>query len=221
MMHIGTQRRRNLCPKKSNLLSYLSGALAPMLVGAALLYTGEITYAAPCTGPGAPSNTQTQCLTAIALPTPLTSFDISFINPDRGEYYLGDRSAKGVDVIDTSRLTFMRVVGSDKPFTGVVLNAAGTGVNNAASGPAGVASHGRWLYVGDGNSTLHVIDLDSPDASATKQVIPTGGKGLSGLFNERDDNRAHGRDERRSVQAFYEGQTFMYEIVKLLAKGAE
>lgn len=49
--------------------------------------------------------------------------------------------------------------------------------------------------------------------------IPT--YGMSSLFQERDDVRAHGRDERLSVKSFYEGQTFMYELIKLLAKGAE
>ena len=44
--------------------------------------------------------------------------------------------------------------------------------------------------------------------------------GLSGIFNERDDNRAHGRDERMLVRSYFEGQTFMYEIVKALAKPA-
>jgi acetylornithine deacetylase/succinyl-diaminopimelate desuccinylase-like protein len=43
---------------------------------------------------------------------------------------------------------------------------------------------------------------------------------LSGLFNERDDNRAHGRDERMMMRSYFEGQTFMYEIVKALAKPA-
>jgi acetylornithine deacetylase/succinyl-diaminopimelate desuccinylase-like protein len=28
----------------------------------------------------------------------------------------------------------------------------------------------------------------------------------------------HGRDERMSVQSFYEGQTFLYELVKALSK---
>jgi hypothetical protein len=162
--------------KQSNLFAYLSGAITPALLGVASLATAGVAVAAPCTGPGAPSNTQTRCLTAIQLPVPLTSFDISFVNPQRGEYYLGDRSGKGVDVIDTVHLTFSRTVGLDKPFQGVVLNKAGTGVNNAVSGPAGVATHGRWLYAGDGDSTLHVIDLDDPSASVTKQVIPTGGK---------------------------------------------
>jgi acetylornithine deacetylase/succinyl-diaminopimelate desuccinylase-like protein len=45
--------------------------------------------------------------------------------------------------------------------------------------------------------------------------IPT--YGVQGLFGERDDFRAHGRDERMGVQAFYEGQTFMYELVKSLS----
>jgi len=45
--------------------------------------------------------------------------------------------------------------------------------------------------------------------------IPT--YGVSGLFGERDDNRAHGRDERMMVTSFYEGQTFLYELVKALS----
>ena len=42
--------------------------------------------------------------------------------------------------------------------------------------------------------------------------IPT--YGVQGLFMEQNDFRAHGRDERMSVQAFYEGQTFLYDLVK-------
>jgi hypothetical protein len=135
-----------------------------------------MAVAAPCTGPGAPSNTQTKCVTAILVPgIQLKSFDISFVNPQRAEFYLADRASKGVDVIDTRLLKFERTVGLDKPFKGIVLNGAGTAVNNNASGPAGVVSHGRWLYAGDGDSSIHVIDLDAPPASATKQVLFTGG----------------------------------------------
>jgi acetylornithine deacetylase/succinyl-diaminopimelate desuccinylase-like protein len=43
--------------------------------------------------------------------------------------------------------------------------------------------------------------------------------GVQGLFSERDDNRAHGRDERMPARSFYEGQTFLYELVKELAGG--
>jgi acetylornithine deacetylase/succinyl-diaminopimelate desuccinylase-like protein len=45
--------------------------------------------------------------------------------------------------------------------------------------------------------------------------IPT--YGVQGFFNERDDNRAHGRDERMLVRSYYEGQTFLYELVKTLS----
>jgi acetylornithine deacetylase/succinyl-diaminopimelate desuccinylase-like protein len=48
--------------------------------------------------------------------------------------------------------------------------------------------------------------------------IPT--YGIQGFFFDRDDIRFHGRDERMSVQSFYEGQTFLYELVKSLAKNS-
>jgi acetylornithine deacetylase/succinyl-diaminopimelate desuccinylase-like protein len=45
--------------------------------------------------------------------------------------------------------------------------------------------------------------------------IPT--YGVSGFFGDRDDVRAHGRDERMNVNSFYEGQEFLYQLVKDLA----
>jgi acetylornithine deacetylase/succinyl-diaminopimelate desuccinylase-like protein len=44
--------------------------------------------------------------------------------------------------------------------------------------------------------------------------------GVSGLFGDIEDNRAHGRDERMKVESFYEGQEFLYRLVKDLATGA-
>ena len=50
----------------------------PMLVGAGALATSGAAFAAPCTGPGAPTNTETKCLTAVQIPgNPLRSYDIS------------------------------------------------------------------------------------------------------------------------------------------------
>ena len=46
--------------------------------------------------------------------------------------------------------------------------------------------------------------------------IPT--YGVQGFFQDRDDVRAHGRDERMLVRSFYEGQTFLYEFVKALSQ---
>jgi acetylornithine deacetylase/succinyl-diaminopimelate desuccinylase-like protein len=41
--------------------------------------------------------------------------------------------------------------------------------------------------------------------------------GVSGLFAELNDNRAHGRDERVGVPQFYESLQFLYVLVKRLA----
>ena len=49
--------------------------------------------------------------------------------------------------------------------------------------------------------------------------IPT--YGVQGIFIDRDDVRFHGRDERIYVQSFYEGQAFLYELVKELSTGAK
>ena len=45
--------------------------------------------------------------------------------------------------------------------------------------------------------------------------IPT--YGISCMFFERNDNRAHGKDERAGVQDFYDGVEFNYEFIKQLA----
>src|SRR4029077_18148488 len=143
---------------KNKLRTHLYSSVGPvLLVAISLSTTGAV--AAPCTGPGAPTNTQTKCLTAVQIPgNPLRSFDISWVNPDRAEMYFADRSNAGIDVIDTQTLHFKRTISG---FVGVVLNGSGA-VDNNHSGPDGVTSHGRWLYAGDGNSTLKVIDLNAP-----------------------------------------------------------
>jgi acetylornithine deacetylase/succinyl-diaminopimelate desuccinylase-like protein len=44
--------------------------------------------------------------------------------------------------------------------------------------------------------------------------------GVQGFFMDRDDIRFHGRDERMGVESFYEGQAFLYELVKRLSESA-
>jgi len=41
--------------------------------------------------------------------------------------------------------------------------------------------------------------------------------GIQGFFFTPDDIRFHGRDERMPIQSFYEGQAFLYDLVKRLA----
>jgi hypothetical protein len=124
-----------------------------------------------------PLTTQTKCIQAVAISGhALLSYDISFFSTQRNEYYLADRSNSGIDVIGfnaiTNRWEWKRILGG---FVGVVLNGAHTAVNNNVSGPDGVAVHGKWLYAGDGDSTLKVFDLDAPTATALKNTIGTGG----------------------------------------------
>ena len=154
---------------RSKLLACLPGAVAAMSL-AATSANAACVFTPPLT-------TQTKCVTAIAIPgNPLRSFDISFVNEKRSEYYFADRSNAAVQVIDIKTLTWKRSLGG---FVGVVLGSPnppphGT-VNNNLSGPDGVTSHGRWLYAGDGDSTVKVFDLEAPPALALKQVVPTGG----------------------------------------------
>jgi acetylornithine deacetylase/succinyl-diaminopimelate desuccinylase-like protein len=41
--------------------------------------------------------------------------------------------------------------------------------------------------------------------------------GVSGIFSDIDDNRAHGRDERIPVESFYEGLEFLYRLTRDLS----
>jgi hypothetical protein len=141
------------------LVSYFSGTVAVTLLGVVSLIQSSPAMAA-CSGPGAPTMGHTRCLAAILIPgNPLQSFDISSVNPDRAEYYFYDRSNFGIDVIDTLTLKYKRTLGG---FVGAVFNSAHTAVVTSLSGPDGNAFRGRWLYGGDGNSTLKVFDLEAP-----------------------------------------------------------
>lgn len=65
--------------------------------------------------------------------------------------------------------------------------------------------------------TVPAMAVGGSDGRLLRAVgIPT--YGVTGFFQDRDDVRAHGRDERIPVQSFYEGQTFLYEIVKALSQ---
>jgi len=43
--------------------------------------------------------------------------------------------------------------------------------------------------------------------------------GVDGMFDDVDDERAHGRDERIGVQAFSEELEFTWRLMKVLAGG--
>src|SRR2546426_11406163 len=43
--------------------------------------------------------------------------------------------------------------------------------------------------------------------------------GVSAVFEEQNDVRAHGRDERLSVQSFYDALEFWYRMLQAFASG--
>jgi acetylornithine deacetylase/succinyl-diaminopimelate desuccinylase-like protein len=45
--------------------------------------------------------------------------------------------------------------------------------------------------------------------------------GVSGVEQERDDHREHGRDERTPQQAFYRGVAFYYQFLKKLTSSGQ
>lgn len=60
------------------------------------------------------------------------------------------------------------------------------------------------------------METDATDGSRLRDAgIPT--YGLSSVFIDVDDVRAHGRDERIMVKSFYEGLDYMYQLVREVA----
>lgn len=67
-----------------------------------------------------------------------------------------------------------------------------------------------------GVATVPMMVMGATDGLYLRRAgIPT--YGVQGFFYDRDDIRFHGRDERIKTQSFYEGQNFLYELVKSLA----
>src|SRR5947209_4058149 len=148
-----------MCSKLTR-FAYLAAALVPTL-----LAMGEAAPAA---------DEVFKATKAITLPAgqQIVSFDISYVDPVIGLYVLGDRTNKAVDVIDTGTNTVLTQLHATPPFVGVATGCA-TGNNNDCSGPDGVliVRH-REVWVGDGNSTVKVIDLFNQQ---TTHVISTAG----------------------------------------------
>jgi acetylornithine deacetylase/succinyl-diaminopimelate desuccinylase-like protein len=69
-----------------------------------------------------------------------------------------------------------------------------------------------------GVPTVPIMVMGATDGLYLRAAgIPT--YGVQGFFMDRDDIRFHGRDERMGVTSFFEGQTFLYALVKTLAGG--
>ena len=69
-----------------------------------------------------------------------------------------------------------------------------------------------------GIPVIPMMSTGATDGSFLRNAgIPT--YGTSGLAADVDDVRAHGKDEHVSVKSFYDGQEYLYRLVKVLAGG--
>lgn len=122
--------------------------------------------------PGLAAETQLKKVIPVPNATATNGFyyDGSFVDTSRRLYYLGDRSAKGIDIVDiASNKVIAQVTGM---FVGQIFN--GEKLNNNVSGPNALEMIGaNELWVGDGDSTVKVIDLETRTLVTT---ISTGGK---------------------------------------------
>jgi hypothetical protein len=95
-----------------------------------------------------------------------TSFDISFVDTTLNYYILGDRTNSAVQVVNTNNNTIILSAGQGL-FTG------NTG-NNNTSGPDGVMiQNHRFIWAGDGDSTLKFLSLAN---GALLGQVSTGGQ---------------------------------------------
>jgi acetylornithine deacetylase/succinyl-diaminopimelate desuccinylase-like protein len=69
-----------------------------------------------------------------------------------------------------------------------------------------------------GVPVVPVMSAGATDGSYLRNAgIPTFGH--SGLAGDVDDVRAHGKDERVMVKSFFDGQEYLYRLVKRLSGG--
>lgn len=144
-----------------------SGALAASF---AAMLAGPALAAAPAAPAALGGGTVVKMPGVPTSSPPPWSGDISWVDGS-GNYYLADRTLKGIDMVDPSSKYVTTFTGG---FVGVKLNKKGT-VDNDHSGPNGlVVIDGRHeAWAGDGDSTAKVVDLAAGQVVAS---ISTGGK---------------------------------------------
>ncbi len=120
------------------------------------------------------------------------------------------------DSVDHVQSTLQKVVGDDQVSIKIL--------GDTSAGPASPmrpdllgAINQATEKIWPGVPVVPIMVMGATDGKYLRIAgIPT--YGVQGFFFDRNDIRFHGRDERLSVQSFYEGQAFLYDLVKLLTK---
>jgi acetylornithine deacetylase/succinyl-diaminopimelate desuccinylase-like protein len=119
---------------------------------------------------------------------------------------------------DEVKATLQRVVADDQiaviPIDQPVLSAP-SALNEEIMGSIEKLSHEFW----PGAVVIPTMSAGATDGSYLRNAgIPT--YGHSGLAGDVNESRAHGKDERIPVKSFYEGEEYLYRLVKLLSGGS-
>ena len=70
-----------------------------------------------------------------------------------------------------------------------------------------------------GAVVLPIMSAGATDGSFLRNAgIPT--YGHSGLASDINESRIHGKDERILVKSFYQGEDYLYRLVKMLSGGS-
>jgi acetylornithine deacetylase/succinyl-diaminopimelate desuccinylase-like protein len=119
------------------------------------------------------------------------------------------------DSVDYVKTTLQKVFDDDKvelKIVGDVTRGPASPLNPALLQTIQRVTDSLW----PGVPVLPTMVPGATDGRFLREIgIPT--YGVQGFFMDVNDLRMHGRDERMGITAFYEGQKFLYELVKTLS----
>jgi acetylornithine deacetylase/succinyl-diaminopimelate desuccinylase-like protein len=119
--------------------------------------------------------------------------------------------------VDEVKATLERVLADDQITVtqlGTATLSAPSALNDEVMGAIEKLSGEFW----PGAIVLPIMSAGATDGSFLRSAgIPT--YGHSGMAIEIGDSRIHGNDERLAVQSFYQGNEYLYRLVKMLAGG--
>jgi acetylornithine deacetylase/succinyl-diaminopimelate desuccinylase-like protein len=121
------------------------------------------------------------------------------------------------ETVDEVKATLVRVLADDQigitPIDQPVLSAP-SALNEEIMGSIEKLSQRFW----PGAVVIPTMSAGATDGSYLRNAgIPT--YGHSGLAGDINESRIHGKDERIPVKSFYEGEDYLYRLVKLLSGG--
>jgi acetylornithine deacetylase/succinyl-diaminopimelate desuccinylase-like protein len=121
------------------------------------------------------------------------------------------------DPVDEVKATLVRVLADDQIAVeqiGEAVLSAPSALHEEIMGTIGKLSAEFW----PGAPIVPTMSAGATDGSYLRNAgIPT--YGHSGLAGDVDDVRVHGRDERVLVKSFFDGQEYLYRLVKMLSGG--